>query len=255
MLSYTKNILSDPKKVKKRMCAGLPATILAMATMRTYGDGCAIAQALDVIGERWALLVVRELLLGPKRYTDLRRGLPNVSPNVLSQRLHDLEQAGVIRRHKLPPPAGSRVFELTDWGRQLEPMIISLGHWAAQSPAGLATDLPIGADSMILSLRARFDPRAAHQLLHAIYELQLGEDRFRIEVAHDEIAIARGGPDQPDATIASDPNTLTALLWGGQPLSAAQRSGHITIGGDKRAVERFLRLFPIPEPAATARAA
>jgi DNA-binding HxlR family transcriptional regulator len=225
-----------------------------MATMRTYGDGCAIAQALDVIGERWALLVVRELLLGPKRYTDLRQGLPNVSPNVLSQRLRDLEQAGVIRRHKLPPPAGSRVFELTDWGRELEPIVISLGHWAALSPAGLATDLPIGADSMILSLRARFDPRAAHGL-HAIYELQLGEDRFRIEVAHDEIEIARGGTDQPDATIATDPNTLTSLLWGGRPLSAAQRSGHIRTFGDERAVERFLRLFPIPEPAATARAA
>ncbi len=228
--------------------------ILVVATMRTYGDGCAIAQALDVIGERWSLLVVRELLLGPKRYTDLRRGLPNVSPNVLSQRLHDLEQAGVIRRHKLPPPAGSRVFELTDWGRQLEPIVISLGHWAALSPAGLATDLPIGAESMILSLRARFDPRALHGL-HAIYELQLGEDRFRIEVANDEIAIARGGPDQPDATIATDPNTLTALLWGDQSLSAAQRSGRIAIDGDKKAVDRFLRLFPIPEPPAAARAA
>ena len=137
------------------------------------------------------------------------------------------------------------MFELTDWGRQLEPIVISLGHWGALSPAGLATDVPIGADSMILSLRARFDPRAAHGL-HAIYELQLGEDRFRIEVAHDEIEIARGGSDQPDVLIATDPNTLTVLLWGGQPLSAAQRSRHITIGGDKRAVERFLRLFPIP---------
>src|SRR6266498_1732289 len=102
-----------------------------MTTMRTYGDGCAIAQALDVVGERWALLVVRELLLGPKRYTDLRRGLPNASPNVLSQRLGELERAGVVRRHKLPPPAGSRVYELTDWGLELEQIVISLGRWAA----------------------------------------------------------------------------------------------------------------------------
>jgi putative sterol carrier protein len=107
---------------------------------------------------------------------------------------------------------------------------------------------------MILSLRARFDPRAADGL-HAIYALQLGEDRFRIEVAHDEIEIARGAPDQPDATIATDPNTLTALLWGDQRLGAAQHSGKLAIDGDKRAVERFLRLFPIPEPATTTRAA
>ena len=106
-----------------------------MATTRTYGDGCAIARALDVVGERWALLVVRELLLGPKRFTDLRRGLPNASPNVLSERLRELEHAGVVRRRKLAPPAGSRVYELTDWGLELEPLVLSLGRWGARSPA------------------------------------------------------------------------------------------------------------------------
>ena len=131
-----------------------------MATMRTYGDGCAIAVALDVVGERWALLVVRELLLGPKRYTDLRRGLPNASPNVLSERLRELERAGVVRRRKLPPPAGSRVYELTDWGRELEEIVIALGHWGARSPSG-PSDAPIGADSIILALRSRFDSGAA----------------------------------------------------------------------------------------------
>src|SRR5829696_7206603 len=105
-----------------------------MTTMRTYGDGCAIAQALDLVGERWALLVARELLLGPKRYTDLRRGLPNASPNVLSQRLGELERAGVLRRRKLPPPAASRVYELTEWGMELEPVIVRLGRWGARSP-------------------------------------------------------------------------------------------------------------------------
>src|SRR3954449_5630116 len=105
-----------------------------MTTMRTYGDGCAIAQALDLIGERWALLVVRELLLGPKRHTDLRSGLPNASPNVLSQRLAELEAAGIVKRRKLPPPAGARVYELTGWGRELEPVVTGLGHWAARAP-------------------------------------------------------------------------------------------------------------------------
>jgi DNA-binding HxlR family transcriptional regulator/putative sterol carrier protein len=220
-----------------------------MATMRTYGDGCAIAQALDLVGERWALLVIRELLLGPKRYTDLRRGLPNASPNVLSQRLDELERAGIVRRHKLPPPAGSRVYELTTWGRELEQIVISLGHWAARSPSGLSSDLPIGPDSMILALRSRFDPDAAHGL-HARYELTLGEDQFHIEIADDTLEVARGSADQADATIDTDPDALASVLWGDQPLADAQRAGRITIEGDTAAVKRFVRLFPIPEPAA-----
>jgi DNA-binding HxlR family transcriptional regulator/putative sterol carrier protein len=217
--------------------------------MRTYGDGCAIARGLDLVGERWALLVIRELLLGPKRYTDLRSGLPNASPNVLSQRLDELERAGVIRRRKLPPPAGARVYELTDWGRELEGTLISLGHWAARSPSGLQIDASIGADSMILALRSRFDPGAAPGL-RAAYELRLGEDRFWLEIADDEIQAARGGAGQADATIDTDPDTLAAVLWGGQPLRAAQRSGKMTIEGDKTAAERFMRLFPMPEPTA-----
>jgi DNA-binding HxlR family transcriptional regulator/putative sterol carrier protein len=219
-----------------------------MATMRTYGDGCAIAHGLDLVGERWALLVVRELILGPKRYTDLRRGLPNASPNVLSERLRELEEAGVVRRRKLPPPAGSRVYELTDWGRGLEEIVISLGHWGARSPSG-PSDAPVGVDSMILALRSRFDPGAAHGL-RAGYELRLGEDRFRIKVADDELEVARGGADQADATIDTDPDTLGGVLWGGRSLADAQRSGKITIEGDKATVERFVRLFPMPEPAA-----
>jgi DNA-binding HxlR family transcriptional regulator/putative sterol carrier protein len=219
-----------------------------MATMRTYGDGCAIARGLDLVGERWALLVVRELLLGPKRYTDLRRGLPNASPNVLSQRLGELERAGVVRRRKLPPPAGSRVYELTEWGRELEDTVMSLGRWAARSPTP-ASDAPIGADSIILALRARFDSGTAHGL-RAGYELRLGEDRFRIEVADDQIEVARGDARQADATIDTDPDTLNAVLWGGWSLADAQRSGKMTIEGDKAAVERFVRLFPMPAPAA-----
>jgi DNA-binding HxlR family transcriptional regulator/putative sterol carrier protein len=219
-----------------------------MTTMRTYGDGCAIARALDVVGERWALLVVRELLLGPKRYTDLRRGLPNASPNVLSQRLAELEGAGVLRRRKLPPPAGARVYELTDWGRELEDIVMSLGRWGARSPTPPG-DAPIrSADSVILALRARFDPGAANGL-RAGYELRLGEDRFRVEVADDDIEVARGDADRADATIDTDPDTLNSVLWGGRSLADARRSGSLTIEGDKAAVERFLRLFPMPEAA------
>jgi DNA-binding HxlR family transcriptional regulator len=220
-----------------------------MATMRTYGDGCAIARALDVVGERWALLVVRELLVGPKRYTDLRRGLPNASPNVLSERMRELERAGVVRRRKLPPPASSRVYELTDWGLELEELVISLGRWGARSPTPPGHAPIVSAASIILALRARFDPGAAHGL-RAGYELRLGEDRFRIEVSDDQLEVARGDAGQADATIDTDPDTIGAVLWGGRSLADASRSGDLTIEGDKAAVERFLRLFPMPEPAA-----
>jgi DNA-binding HxlR family transcriptional regulator len=196
--------------------------------------------------------VVRELLLGPKRYTDLRRGLPNASPNVLSERLRELERAGVVRRHKLPPPAASRVYELTDWGLELEQIVISLGRWAARSPTPPGDAPIVSVDSVILALRSLFDPAAA-QGLRARYELQLGEDRFRIEVADDEFQAARGGAHQADATTATDPDTLNAVLWGDRPLADAQRLGSMTIDGDKAAVERFVRLFPMPEPAAAAR--
>jgi DNA-binding HxlR family transcriptional regulator len=145
-----------------------------MATMRTskrrtYDDGCAAAHALDLIGERWALLVVRELLLGPKRFTDLRAGLPHASPNVLAQRLRELEVVGVVRRRKLPPPAASKVYELTDWGLELEPVIVRLGRWGARSPSR-PRDAGLSVDSLILSCRTMFDPRAAEGLT-ASYEL------------------------------------------------------------------------------------
>ena len=215
--------------------------------MRTYEDGCAAAHALDLVGERWALLVVRELLLGPKRFTDLRAGLPHASPNVLSQRLRELEGAGVVRRRKLPPPAASRVYELTEWGEELEPVVISLGRWGARSPSR-PRDAGLGVDSLILSLRTMFDPRAAEGIA-ASFELRLGEDVFRAEVADGRFEIDRGGAEQPAAAIEADPATLAALVYEGRPLDEALRSGKVEIEGDAEAVERFLTLFVLPEPA------
>jgi DNA-binding HxlR family transcriptional regulator len=221
-----------------------------MATMRTYGDGCGIAHALDLIGERWALLVVRELLLGPKRFTDLRDGLPNASPNVLVQRLRELEQAGVVRRRKLPPPAGSWVYELTDWGRELKPMLLSLGTWALRS-GSFPGDAPVSADSVILALGTFFDADAAGDLT-ARYELRLGESAFCVHVADRAIEVDRGAPDDPDAIIETDAATLSALIWERRELADALRAGDVTVEGDQRAVTRFLELFPRPEPAAPA---
>jgi DNA-binding HxlR family transcriptional regulator/putative sterol carrier protein len=217
-----------------------------VATRRTYGEACAIAHALDLVGERWALLVVRELLLGPKRFTDLRKGLPNASPNVVSERLRELERAGVVKRDKLPPPASSRVYALTDWGRELEEIVLSLGRWATRSPA-LPREGPMGADSIMLALRARFYPEAANGL-QTSYELRFGEDRFRLVVSGQAIEVARGGADQPDAMIDTDPGTLFAVLWNGRSLADAQRAGDMRIEGDMAAVDRLVRLFPLPEP-------
>lgn len=218
-----------------------------MATKRSYDDGCAAAHGLDLIGERWALLVVRELLLGPKRFTDLRTGLPGISPNVLTQRLDELEHAAVVRRRKLPPPAGAWVYELTDWGLALEPVIMELGRWAARSPT-LPRDASLSVDSLILSFRTMFDPRAAAGL-KARYELRFGEDRFHAEVAAGQLELARGSADRPDATIEGDPATLAALVYGGRKLAEALRSGDLKVEGDRSAIKRFLTLFPLPETA------
>jgi DNA-binding HxlR family transcriptional regulator len=219
-----------------------------MATLRTYGDGCGIAHALDLVGERWALLVVRELLLGPKRFTDLRAGLPNASPNVLSQRLRELEEATIVRRRRLPPPAGSSVYELTEWGRGLEPIAISLGAWALRSPS-FPRDAPVGTDSVALALQTFFDPAAAEGL-SARYELRLGEDVFRVRIADGRIELARGSEDDPDAIVETDAGALSAVIWNGRTLMDAEGAGDLRIEGDRRAVTRLLTIFPRPQPAA-----
>src|SRR5256885_2188244 len=143
-----------------------------MADRRSYGDSCGIARALDLIGERWALLVVRELVLGPKRFTDLRAGLPNVSADVLSQRLRELERAAIVRRRKLPPPAGAKVYELTEWGLELEPVLLELGRWGSRSP--LAPEPPaLGVDAMAVALKTMFDPVRSDGIEFS-YQLRLG---------------------------------------------------------------------------------
>ena len=219
-----------------------------MAGVRSYGEGCAAAHALDLVGERWALLVVRELLLGPKRFTDLRRGIRHASPNVLAQRLRDLEGVGVVRRRRLPPPAASWVYELTEWGTELEPVILSLGRFGVRSPR-----MPRGAgmsvDSAILALRTMFDPAVSGDF-RGRFELRLGEARFRAEVADGRIDVARGTADRPDAAIETDPGTLAAVAFDGRPLADALRAGEMTVEGDKAAVRRLFRLFPAPAAAA-----
>lgn len=218
-----------------------------MATKRSYGEACRFAYALDVVGERWALLVVRELLLGPKRFTDLRDGLPHASSNILSERLRDLEHGGVIQRRKLPPPAASSVYELTEWGRELEPIVTKLGAWGARSPIPPDSQ-EIGPDSIVLALRSLFDAEVAGDL-SASYNLEIGEDRFRVDVTDGEVELARGVAENPAAAIAvADAPTFAAVLAGQLPLDEALATGAVQIEGSKQAAKRFLRLFPMPEP-------
>jgi DNA-binding HxlR family transcriptional regulator len=214
--------------------------------MRTYGDLCGIARALDVVGERWALLVVRELILGPKRFTDLRAGLPHVGPDVLAQRLRELEAAGLLRRRTLAPPAGSRVYELTDRGRALEPVLIELGRWGTFAPVP-AGDPRLGVDSTMIALRTLFDAGVAGDLA-ATYEVRLGDQVFRAEVKDGEFSLSRGEAPDAHATISSDPMTLAGVLWEGYSRADAERAGDLAVEGDRRAAARFLKLFPLPEP-------
>src|ERR671916_1982902 len=137
--------------------------IISDTSRRRYDDACGTAHALDLVGERWALLVMRELMLGPKRFGDLRADLPGISANVLTQRLEGLEATGVLVRRKLPPPASVQVYELTPWGYESEPIFCALGRWAARSPRH-DPSLPLSAASLMLSFRTMFDPARAGDL-------------------------------------------------------------------------------------------
>lgn len=214
---------------------------------RRYRDACGTAQGLDIVGERWALLVVRELLLGPKRFTDLRAGLPGISTNILTDRLETLETAGVVRRRTLPAPAASKVYELTDWGAELEPVVAALGRWGVRSPWRSEED-EISVDGLTVSFRTMFDPGAAGDL-EASYELVLDGQTFGLEVGDGSIRVYRGAPGDPDARIQTDVDTLGALVYEGGDLDEALRSGDVEIEGDRSAVERLPGLFPLPEPA------
>jgi DNA-binding HxlR family transcriptional regulator len=210
-----------------------------MARTRTIEDGCGIAHSQELLGQRWALLVIRELLLGPKRFTDVRAGVPDISPNVLGQRLRELEETGILHRRKLAPPAAAQVYELTEWGRELEPAVLALGRWASQSP-GFPLGAPMGPDSLVLALKTAFQPEKADGL-DATYELWLGELPFNIAVKKRELEASRGEADAPDAAIRSDSNTIAGVVFGGRRLGKAVESGDVAIDGSRRAVNALFR--------------
>lgn len=205
-----------------------------MTGLRSYGDPCGIARALDVVGERWALLIVRELIYGPKRFSDLRTAL-GASPNVLTQRLGELEDFEIVQRRK----SGSALYELTDWGRELHPILMQLGHWGARSrhrPSG-----PLGVDALMLALESTFVPENAGEL-EAVYELRLDEERFSVEIHCGTIAIQRGSARSPDVVIETDPATLRGLVFGDRKASGSSTK----VIGDARLGRAFFRSFERP---------
>jgi len=205
--------------------------------MRTYGDRCGVARALDVVGERWALLIVRELVLGPKRFSDLRGGLPRVAPDVLSQRLRELEGAGVLRRATLPPPSNARVYELTAWGQELEPLVVGLGRWGSRAPFP-GGDADLGTDAFVIALKTLFEPGG----FAGVVDLRLGDDRFALTVRGGKLDARRGTPENPDLAILADPGPLAVAMWHGGPLDDVELLGDVAL------FDRFRALFPAPMP-------
>ena len=214
---------------------------------RRYDDACGTAHALDLIGERWALLVMRELMLGPKRFSDLRSDLPGLSANVLTQRLEGLEESGLLVRRRLPPPANAQVYELTEWGYEAEPIVQTLGRWAARSPAHDPT-LPVSATSIVLSFRAMYDAERARGL-GATIGFRFGNDSFLARPEKDELKVARGDLAEADAVFAGEPTALAAAVYGKQPLADLAAAGMLQVEGDLGAAERFVSIFELPPKA------
>ncbi|MBU2669508.1 helix-turn-helix transcriptional regulator [Actinoplanes bogorensis] len=201
---------------------------------RTYDDPCGLARALNVVGERWALLIVRELLLGPKRFTDLRRGLPGASQSMLTSRLAELEQAGVLRRRRLGPPVASQVYELTARGQDLSPALVALSAWGSREPTASSEELSV--DALALAMRTTFV--GASTEIRA--QLNVDADHLQVVVAGPELTITRGEMPDPDVTITTTATTWRSVIFGGWPLDPA------SVTGDRDAAAHLVTLFPRP---------
>ncbi|SDB68951.1 winged helix-turn-helix transcriptional regulator [Belnapia rosea] len=217
------------------------------APRRWYEDACAAAHALDLVGERWALLVMRELIFGPRRFSELRTSLPGISANVLTQRLAGLEAAGVVVRRRLPPPASAQVYALTEWGLESEPIFQALGRWAARSPLHDPA-LPFSAASLLLSLRTMLDAGRAAGLTARI-GFRLGEEHYLARLESGRIAIAAGPVAGADLVLDGAPPVIAGAIYGGQPLAALEAAGALRIEGDRALAARFVTLFPLPPKA------
>jgi DNA-binding HxlR family transcriptional regulator len=213
---------------------------------RSYNQYCGLAYALDIVGERWTALIIRELIAGPRRFKDLLQGLPGVSTNLLSERLKDLEQQGLLRRRRLPPPAGSSVYELTAIGRALEPTLLELGRWGSQFvPASAEGATVLHAGSYALTLKTFFRSERA-QGLNETYELHVDDEVLQVRVAAGKIDVRQGEAQKPDARFFTDTPSYLALLAGQLEAGAALEQGRVRVEGVPGALRRFLDMCGLP---------
>ena len=211
---------------------------------RAYGQYCGLARALEILGERWGLLIVRDLLVGPKRFTDLQHGLPGIPSNVLTSRLRELEEAGVVQRRILPRPDRGIVYELTPYGTELEDAVISFGRWGAKSLGDPHPGEILTKDSMIMAMRSTFRPEAARGL-HAGYELRLGEIVLAIRVDDGSLEVAAHPLPGADLALEAGPG-IRAVMAGELSPDAALASGTVrVISGDPALFTPFSRMFRI----------
>ncbi|MGK2909711.1 MAG: winged helix-turn-helix transcriptional regulator [Sphingobium sp.] len=217
---------------------------------RAYSDGCAAAHALDLVGDRWAIPVMREMMLGPRRFSDIRAALPGLSANVLTQRLEDLEAISVVQRRKLPPPASVQVYELTPWGLEAEELLKVLGRWAARSPH--REPGPMSPVSVILSMRTMFSAERVGDLTMSV-GFSFGPETYRAEISNGLLGVDRGEVTDVDVLFSGDQNAFVASLYGGVALKDV--ADQLTISGDSDLILRFMTLFPLPDAAPNLRQA
>lgn len=216
---------------------------------RRYGQYCGLVHAVELIGERWALLLIRDLLVGPRRFSDLHRSLSKIPTNVLSTRLKELEQAGIVARELLPRPANAVVYTLTPYGQDLEEIVLKLGLWGARSLGTPAPDDTASPEVILMALRTTFRPAAAGQLTRT-YQLVFGELEVFAQVANGQVTTGLGTAEQVDLSLHAGPAfgalTFKQLLTGELSPAQAVANGELVIFGAPEESQRFVELFQIP---------
>ncbi len=212
---------------------------------KRYDDACAAAHAMDLFGERWAMPVMRELLLGPRRFSGLKTSLNGISAKMLTERLEGLEAAGILVKKKLPPPASVQVYELTRWGYEAAPIFQAMGRWAVRSPRH-DPGRPFSPVSLMLSLRTMFSADAAGDWAGRLQLRMHNEDYFWIR-DQGEIAIGRGAIERPDVLLTGTPPAIASIVYGNRPLDDAIGAGDLAVEGDRSLIERLPACFPMPE--------
>jgi DNA-binding HxlR family transcriptional regulator len=210
---------------------------------RRYDDACGLAHALELIGERWAMLVLRELAYGSRRFSELKADLAGISANVLAQRVGELEERGLVRKIKLPPPASVQVYEATEWGLEATPIIASLGKWAARSPLHDPT-LPMSPVSVMMSFQTLLSPELAKGV-NARFGFRFGRVGYVATLADGRLAVDRGEVKDCDVTFTGSPTEVVEVIHGGAPLEM------IGVEGDMELARRFKTLFPLPPKVVT----